>query len=170
LITVYFLRLSRMLLWRISNHTDLSGEGGMVADGRWHVRGQRVVYLSEHPALALLEVLVHFDDPEEVPTSYQLLTIEVPDRLRSESLTEEELGRNAAGWRRSVAECRRMSAPWFSTRPTALLRVPSVIVPGSNYLLNPLHPEASQILTPKVEMLDFDERLISARAPERTTS
>jgi RES domain-containing protein len=53
----------------------------MRTDGRWHVRGQRVVYLSEHPALALLEVLVHLEvDPADVPTSYQLLTIELPRR------------------------------------------------------------------------------------------
>src|SRR5271154_6122791 len=113
-----------MLLWRISNYADLSGEGGRRSDGRWHAKGQRVVYLAEHPALALLEVLVHLDDPEEVPTSYQLLTIEVPEGLSSDRLTEAELDRNAAGWRRSVAECRRISASWFSTQPAALLRVP----------------------------------------------
>jgi RES domain-containing protein len=156
-----------MLLWRISNHANLSGEGGILADGRWHEKGQRVVYLSEHPALALLEVLVHFDDPEEVPASYQLLTIETPETVRCERLTEEELDRNAVGWRRSLSECRRMSAPWFYTQPTALLRIPSVIVPGSNYLLNPLHPEASQIPAPKAERLNFDERLFSSRVSRR---
>jgi hypothetical protein len=62
-----------------------------------------------------------------------------------------------------------MSAAWFSNRPTVLLRVPSVIVPGRNYLLNPLHPEASQIPAPKAERLNFDERLFSIRAPERAT-
>ncbi len=43
-----------MILWRISNHDDLVGLGGEKADGRWHsaARGKRIVYLSEHPALA----------------------------------------------------------------------------------------------------------------------
>ncbi|MEA2543931.1 MAG: hypothetical protein QOH35_5297, partial [Acidobacteriaceae bacterium] len=46
------------LLWRISNHCDLQGMGGEKTDGRWHTakRGKRIVYLSDYPALALIEV------------------------------------------------------------------------------------------------------------------
>ena len=77
-----------MRLWRISNHADLSGEGGRRVGGRWHERGRPVVYLSEHPALALLENLVHLEiDPEDLPSGYQLLTVDVPDG-RIESLGE----------------------------------------------------------------------------------
>ena len=49
-----------MELWRISNYADLSGAGdGLLAAGRWHTRGRRIVYLADHPASALLEMLVH---------------------------------------------------------------------------------------------------------------
>jgi len=47
-----------MELWRISNYADLSGAGGLQAAGRWHTRGKRIVYLADHPASALLEMLV----------------------------------------------------------------------------------------------------------------
>jgi RES domain-containing protein len=113
-----------MLLWRVSNYADLSGKGGLLAGGRWHTKGQRVVYLAEHPALALLENLVHLDNPEEVPTTYQLLTIDVPEGLKIDSLTEGVLNEDAPGWRGSVSECRRMSSPWFTNGTTALLCVP----------------------------------------------
>ncbi|WP_155836914.1 RES family NAD+ phosphorylase, partial [Paraburkholderia mimosarum] len=43
-----------MEFWRISNYADLRGIGGLRASGRWHYRGQPVVYLAENPALALL--------------------------------------------------------------------------------------------------------------------
>ena len=57
-----------MRLWRISNHASLTGEGGLYASGRWHTRGQRVVYLADHPASALLEVMVHLEiDAEDLP-------------------------------------------------------------------------------------------------------
>jgi RES domain-containing protein len=48
-------------LWRISNRCDLDGVGGEKADGRWHTaaRGKRIVYLSELPAVALVEVLAN---------------------------------------------------------------------------------------------------------------
>jgi RES domain-containing protein len=80
-----------MLLWRISNYADLSGEGGRRSDGRWHEQGRSVVYLAEHPALALLEVLVHLEiDPDDLPSSYQLLTVEVPDGLKIEALRPDD--------------------------------------------------------------------------------
>lgn len=58
-----------MELWRISNYADLSGEGGLRAAGRWHTRGKRIVYLTDHPASALLELLAHMDR-DLIPSSY----------------------------------------------------------------------------------------------------
>ncbi|MCY4342614.1 MAG: RES family NAD+ phosphorylase [Gammaproteobacteria bacterium] len=56
-----------MILWRISSHADLGGLGGVHRSGRWRSRGVPVVYLSESPALALLEVLVNFEiAPDEL--------------------------------------------------------------------------------------------------------
>ena len=66
-----------MILWRISNHADLNGLGGVHRSGRWHFAGVPVVYLSESPALALLEVMVNFDlAPDELPADYQLLEVD----------------------------------------------------------------------------------------------
>ena len=45
-----------MRLWRISDFADLAGEGGLLVSGRWHSRGRRIVYLSDHPATALIEI------------------------------------------------------------------------------------------------------------------
>jgi RES domain-containing protein len=44
-----------MELWRISIYADLSGAGGLMASGRWHSQGKRIVYLADHPSSALLE-------------------------------------------------------------------------------------------------------------------
>lgn len=66
-----------MILWRISNHADLRGIGGLKAAGRWHSRGRPVVYLAESQPGALLEVLVHIDVTrvENLPTHYTLLKV-----------------------------------------------------------------------------------------------
>jgi RES domain-containing protein len=40
--------------------TVLSGEGGLVVDGRWHSAGRRIVYAASSEALAVLEMRVHF--------------------------------------------------------------------------------------------------------------
>jgi RES domain-containing protein len=149
-----------MRLWRISNYADLSGEGGRRVAARWHERGRPVVYLAEHPALALLETLVHLDiDPDELPSHYQLLTVEAPDAVAVEELSEAELAR-ITDWRHAPRETRRLTRAWFGERRTALLRVPSALVPAAhNYLLNPLHPDAARIAVVARQTAEFDTRL-----------
>ena len=154
-----------MRLWRISNYSDLSGEGERLAEGRWHERGQPVVYLSEHPALALLEVLVRLEvDVEDIPTEYRLLAIEVEDRISIEELSEEDLDASNPGWRLVPDITRSLTTSWFAESRTALLRIPSVIVPrASNFLLNPMHSDARQLTISSTTKVAFDERLFPRR-------
>jgi RES domain-containing protein len=155
-----------MRLWRVSNYADLSGEGGRRVAARWHERGRPAVYLAEHAALALLETLVHLDiDPDELPSRYQLLTVEVPDDVAVESLTETALAAQIANWRDAPDETRKLTRSWFGERRTALLRIPSVIVPAAhNYLLNPLHREAARIAVAARQTVQLDARLVG-RSP-----
>ncbi|MGB9367406.1 MAG: RES family NAD+ phosphorylase [Xanthobacteraceae bacterium] len=149
-----------MRLWRISNHASLSGEGGLHASGRWHTRGRRVVYLADHPASALLEVMVHLEiDSEDLPTHYQLLGVDVPDDLSITRLDKREL---ADGWREQVAVTRTLGDNWLRDASAALLCVPSAIVPdASNYLLNPAHPGAARISLTSAMRAAFDSRLMA---------
>jgi RES domain-containing protein len=151
-----------MRLWRISNYADLSGQGGRTVEGRWHRRGRPVVYLSEHSALALLETIVHLEiDDEDLPSNYQMLTVEVPHGLAVEHLTEKELGPE---WRTSQSITQSVTEPWFYENRSALLRVPSVIVPdAANFILNPLHPNAKRIRIISAVHVAFDQRLFTAR-------
>lgn len=157
-----------MRLWRVSNYADLSGEGGRRVDGRWHDRGRPAVYLAEHPALALLETLVHLDiDPDELPSHYQLLTVEVPDDIAVEDLTDTALAARIPNWCHAPHETRKLTRSWFGERRTALLRVPSAIVPAAfNYLLNPLHLEAAQITVVARQIAQYDARLFG-RSPDQ---
>jgi RES domain-containing protein len=73
-----------MILWRLTRrpHADLSGRGGRLADGRWHSRGQPIVYCATSAALAVLEVRVHLDLPLDLlPDDYVLMQIAAPDDL-----------------------------------------------------------------------------------------
>jgi RES domain-containing protein len=154
-----------MRLWRVSNYTDLSGEGGHRVAARWHDRGRPAVYLAEHPALALLETLVHLDvDPDELPSHYQLLAVEVPDAVAVEEIADTELAARVPDWRNAPQETRQLTRAWFGERRTALLRVPSAILPDAyNYLLNPLHPEAERIAIVARQRVEFDVRLFGVR-------
>ncbi len=150
-----------MRLWRISTHADLSGEAGLLASGRWHSRGSRIVYLTDHPASALLEVLVHLEiDPGEFPDSYQLLAVEFPDSVPFQSIGAKEL---ADRWRDHRQLTRDLGDRWLRENRTALLRVPSAIVPfASNWLLNPVHADSANARTAEIIQARFDRRLFGA--------
>ncbi len=147
-----------MRFWRISDFAELSGEGGLYGAARWHSRGRRIVYLADHPASALVEVLVHLEvDVQDLPTHYQLLAIDIPDDVTSATLQIADL---PADWREHPVTTRREGDRWLAERRTALLRVPSAIIPfTSNVLLNPLHPHAGTVRIAETIRAPFDPRL-----------
>jgi len=141
-----------MLAWRISNHADLSGAGGIYKAGRWNHFGTLIVYLSDHPALSMLEVLVHFD-PSDLPETYQLVSVDVPDDLISfnPDLPED--------WRIDESACRDFFQHFSASKEKAALLVPSIIMPKcANLLLNPDHPRRAEIKIVEVETYRLDPR------------
>ena len=149
-----------MRLWRISNHASLSGDGGLLASARWHSRGKRIVYLADHPASALLEVIVHLEvKAENMPDGFQLLKIDGPDDLAVDQPDPAEL---PADWRERVSLTQRIGDVWLNQGLTSLLRVPSAIVPETNnYLLNPAHADAARIVITLATRAVFDPRLMA---------
>jgi RES domain-containing protein len=120
-----------MRLWRISGYADLSGRGGVVSAGRWNFRDTPMVYCADHPATALLEILVHVD-AEDLPSDYQLLEIGVPDTT---AIFVPDLPRD---WKGDIAFTRRIGTDFIAANTHAAMQVPCAIVPfARNYLLNP---------------------------------
>ena len=148
-----------MTLWRVSNHAVLDGGGGLRASGRWHTRGRRIVYCSPNPATALLEVLVHSEiDIEDIPRTLRYLEIEVPDSLSSETMDVDAMGKD---WRVSIDVSRRAGNEWLRSGRSAILRVPSVVVPATwNVLLNPQHAESAQVRILRTHQHRIDARLL----------
>jgi RES domain-containing protein len=148
-----------VILWRISSHVSLDGSGGLRAPGRWHTRGHRIAYCAPNPATALLEILVHAEiDAEDIPVSFRYLEIDVPDSISIETLNVEALPGNR---RLNPRATRRAGDEWLRSGRTALLRVPSSIVPMTwNVLLNPRHPDSLQIRIIRVHEHGIDPRLL----------
>jgi RES domain-containing protein len=141
-------------LWRISDHADLSGNGGFNASGRWHTIGKPIVYAAESPAGALTELLVHMD-PQFADEEFQLLEIEIPSGIAMKSAEHLQ-----PDWRDHVDVTRKIGDEWLAGMKTALLRVPSAIVPDTfNILINPLHGDAKTIRIVAKKKLRLDQRL-----------
>ncbi|MDQ6917001.1 MAG: RES family NAD+ phosphorylase [Pseudomonadota bacterium] len=131
----------------------------MRAGGRWHSAGRPIVYCAEHPASALLEILAHLEvaNLAALPDGYQLLEIDIPDRVEIESLPTHAL---ALKWQSDETSTQSIGDRWLASRSAALLRVPSALVPKVwNYLVNPAHPAAAQLRINAAARYPFDTRL-----------
>jgi RES domain-containing protein len=155
-------------LWRIAVEApafkadDLSGTGAKLSGGRWNEQGVPIVYTSTSRALACLETVVHLN-AGGLPLNRYLVEITVPDAVWQAAETHNpetlEVGWDAqpAG-RSSIA----FGTAWAAAKRSALLLVPSIIVPEEpNVLINPAHPDAALITARKVRKWPYDPRLSS---------
>ena len=149
-----------MFLWRISNFAGLSGIGAELESGRWHTAApaRRMVYLSEHPAVALIENIVNLrGNPRFIQPHFQLLKVSSPANITPSRLTPKQF---AAIDPQDLATTQSIGDRWLTSGTSALLRVPSIPSPESwNYLLNPLHPHASKLKLEWARHIAYDKRL-----------
>jgi RES domain-containing protein len=149
-----------VIVWRLARlaHVKLDGEGARLAGGRWNSRGRAAVYTSSRLSLAALELLVH-TDVVLVPPDLVACEIEVPDDIAIDSIELTELPND---WRLpGHLGCRAIGDKWLDEGQTAVLRVPSAVVPEEwNYLINPRHRAARSIEIVRRRRFSFDARLL----------
>jgi RES domain-containing protein len=157
-------------VWRIAADTreytadDMSGKGAEKTGGRWNRPGSPVVYAASSVALACLETVVHLN-LSGFPLNRFLVRIDVPDDVWAarQALPPDSL---SVGWS-AIPEGRvsvEAGDQWLAGIASALLLVPSVIVPEEfNILVNPRHPDTARLTATKLRPWLFDQRL-GARA------
>lgn len=145
--------------WRIGDPDGrfpiYSGEGSVRTEGRWHRKGQSVIYASEHYGTAMLEKLVHYNGI--LPPNQHLITIEIVVGISYEVVTKDSL----PGWDDlDGAASRTFGAAWIDTAGSAILIVPSVVSrEESNILINPAHPDSARIRPSREQPVRWDQRL-----------
>lgn len=147
-----------MRLWRLSKYAQLDGIGGMKVSGRWHSAPRAVAYAAEHPALAVLEVLAHLHlSVHEMPATLRLVCLELPDTMSLAASAPADL---PDGWQARLGTTRTLGNAWFDTAGSALLRVPSALVPhAANYLINVGRARAEGEIRVSSTSFWFDDRL-----------
>ena len=160
-----------MRIYRISHFADLSGDGGRRARARWHHKGRPVVYCASNAAAAMLEAIAYIGrgNPAFLPSTLQLLEIELPDEVNREMISLDQL---LADWKQNLAYTRSLGDNWLQRQATAVLVVPSALAPDTNnLLLNPVHsellpPGQGKIRIVRVEQYPFDSRLFEGQVPK----
>lgn len=147
--------------WRIvkrkHSNSAFDGAGARKYGGRWNSAGVPVVYTSESQSLAALEMLVHLERPE-ILQSYAFIAVEIPTAF----VTSIDIAKLPGNWRSYPApqELRSLGDDWVRSARSAVLQVPSALLPSeNNFLLNPSHADAKKLVFGEPASFEFDSRL-----------
>ena len=150
-----------MIVYRIDRakrkNDLLSGVGAEKIGGRWNEIGTRAIYTSQHISLSYLEVVMHLDITEDLPSDRILVHIEIPD-----DLTIYELKKLPKHWNTFPynSKTQEIFTKFVDDNKYAVLKVPSAIVRDEfNYILNPRHIDFHKIKVMKIQKFTFDSRL-----------
>ena len=132
-------------------YADLSGSGASLSGGRWNSKGKPMAYTASCGALAVVEYLAHLST---LPSGLMLVIIEIPDTPKMERVTSLPA---------DPVAFLQIGDDWLESKSTAVLEVPSVLVPNQkNYLVNPKHPLFEAIQIVDRNPFAFDTRLLSS--------
>lgn len=162
-----------MLVWRICDHRaayalqpsfdPLDGQGAALYPGRWNRAGQPMVYTSQTPELAMLELLA-----KVTPATFGVrlaVEIELPAGARVEDAAPAVLETLLRG---QDDDLREVGSSWALAGRSLALKVPSAVLPVSfNYVLNPAHPQATGLKVLRQVQVSLDPRLLSPATAER---
>ncbi|MFD1556693.1 RES family NAD+ phosphorylase [Paraburkholderia silviterrae] len=152
-------------VWRIATDTpdytadDMTGEGAKRTGGRWNRPGKPVLYTAENRSLACLETLVHLGGA--LPLNRYLVRIDIADAVwrRAQKLdhTAAPIGWDAIPKGKASLD---YGDAWLTANTSALLLVPSAIVPEEfNVLINPSHKDIARVKATKMRRWSYDARI-----------
>ena len=149
-------------IWRIEKtkyaSEAFSGDGAYLYGGRWNHPGTKAVYASQTLALAALEKFVHLESGAAA-LDFVYFKITIPAHIRIKPLESASLPSN---WHAFQVPKQTMDigTKWAQKKESALLRVPSTVIPVEyDYLINPLHPDFHHLKISKPQPFYFDPRL-----------
>lgn len=151
--------------WRIEKekyaydkNVAFSGEGAAGSGGRWNHIDIPVVYMSSHLSLAALERFVRMG-PEGKHLRLVYFRLEIPNNI----IKAVELNDLPLNWRSvpPINTTKDFGTQWVKEGRSAILRVPSVIIPIEyNFVLNPHHPDfKSSIKIDDPKPFSYDHRM-----------
>jgi RES domain-containing protein len=134
-----------------------NGEGARLYGGRWNSVGVAVVYTAGSLSLAILELLVHLDRSNVLP-SYSICPVNFDESL----VKAVDIKDLPPDWQESPSShfLQELGDEWIAKATSVVLRVPSAVVPQeNNYLINPRHKDFKKLKLGTPNSLKLDTRL-----------
>lgn len=141
------------------------GYGSLKTDGRWHHKGTQVAYACKHPAVAVLEKLVWLERYAAAQNGTFLL---IPLHVAPAQIQTFDTGLLPEEWDGfpHLRATRDIGSRWFAEEQSAVLAVPSAVLPmATNYLINPFHPDVQATERRAPVSFTWDARLFQRLPP-----
>lgn len=130
-----------------------SGEGAARVEGRWHEKGQEVIYASRHFSTAMLEKLAHFNGI--LPPDQYFIEIEIPAGVSYDVITKDSLPE----WT-DATKARAAGSRWYRERRSAILIVPCFVARVEENVIVNCHHQDAPLIRPGLEQpVVWDRRL-----------
>lgn len=121
--------------------------------GRWNTPGRPIVYTSDSPALAALELMVNLEANQRSLRGLPPLTLVCLD-------VDDNLLSHPSDLATAYADQQRWGDAWLTRGDCLAVTVPSAVIRWEvNVLLNPLHPDMAKVRIVSTDPFDFDPRL-----------
>lgn len=120
-----------------------------------------MVYTASNRSLASLENMVHKMGQGIMGASFVMMVLGLPDALPVTTISRQELPED---WKleSSYGLTQPLGAAWYEAGRTALLKVPSAVVPEEfNYVLNARHPDFPKVQITRREPFSYDHRFVA---------
>lgn len=148
-----------MEVFRLSREkfaTTLSGKGAAIKGARWNSMGVELIYTAKNRSLAMAEVAVHFT-LATLPDDYVILTIDIPDDLTIQEVSESELPKDWKDFPHPIST-QKFGDDFVKENKHCILVIPSVVTQGDyNVLINPNHKDFDKITVAKIEKFPVDK-------------
>jgi len=117
-----------------------------------------MLYTSEHISLAVLELVVNFNQADSpLRQHYHLIEIIIPDT----DYFELRLSELKKDWTEDMHYSQYIGDEFLASNANLILKVPSAVVPEEhNFLINPSHRDFRRINIKQADIYQFDRRLI----------
>lgn len=136
-------------------HPIYDAEGSRLYPGRWNTARAPIIYASEHYSTAMLEKILHLGS--ELPPNQHFIRIDIPKGTSIEYFLPDA----HSGWDKSQTLTRKYGTQWCLEARSAVLAVPCIAARmENNFLINPAHPEFSNISYEQPKPVWWDDRLL----------
>ena len=141
--------------------TANTGYGSSLYPGRWNNRNVPLLYSSETLSLSCLEITVNAN-VSGLLDNYLFIEYQFKESfvymIEIKDLPPDWMVSPASNTTRDIGD------EWIKSNKSAVLRVPSAIIPQEhNYLINPNHVDFSNITQSKASHFIFDDRLLNGK-------